>query len=219
MPNIDDINTEIPIPQYLPQKQPILSANAIENLHHEFIKLLKKTGQDDSQIKESLKRHLLAELNFLMESGNWKDADINTYDFIILAGSTEAGFEIENISCRDVSSIDRLWVEHSDGTFGFSVQKTILDEFASLDYSEVNWDGFYEKIGWITVEEVVELNYEKGIFNPESAKRGHLPIIFNPRVAKRGHLAKAGEGWERVEGVLRLVDCNIQALQPSVKIP
>lgn len=172
LPNLD-IDTEIPIPQYLPQKQPILSANAIENLHREFMALLAETDEDDSRIKESLKRYLLAELNFLMESGNWKDADINTYDLIAFAGSTETGFEIENISCRDLSSIDRLWVERSDGTFGFSVQKTILDEFASQPdrYDEVNWEGFYEKIGWR--EEGEWLSHV--VFNPKKAKKGHIP--------------------------------------------
>ncbi|MEQ9000205.1 MAG: GUN4 domain-containing protein [Coleofasciculus sp. B1-GNL1-01] len=177
LPNID-IDTEIPIPQYLPQKQPILSANAIENLHREFMALLAETGEDDSRIKESLKRHLLAELNFLMESGNWKDADRKTYDLIAFAGSTETGFEIENISCRDLSSIDRLWVERSDGTFGFSVQKIILDELASqrghYDNDVILWEGFYEKIGWKEGEKWLD---GKGIFNPAAAKRGHLPYL------------------------------------------
>ncbi|MEQ9485976.1 GUN4 domain-containing protein [Coleofasciculus sp. F4-SAH-05] len=179
LPNID-IDTEIPIPHYLPQQQPILSANAIENLHREFMALLKEAGEDDSQIKESLKRHLLAELNFLMESDNWKDADENTYNFIILA-STQAGFEIENISCRDLSSIDRLWVERSDGTFGFSVQKIILDEFASQPGhydNDVNWEGFYEKIGWREGEERLGFSYGDAIFNPEQAKEGHLPSLM-----------------------------------------
>jgi len=88
-----------------------------------------------------------------------------------LAGSTETGFEIENISCRDLSSIDRLWVERSDGTFGFSVQKTILDEFASQPGhydNDANWDGFYEKIGWVD-------GGKGGILNPGTAIGGHLP--------------------------------------------
>jgi len=214
LPNID-IDTEIPIPQYLPQKQPILSANAIENLHREFMVLLKEAGEDDSRIKESLKRHFLAALNFLMESGNWKDADGKTDDLIIFAGSTEAGFEIENISCRDLSSIDRLWVERSDGTFGFSVQKIILDEFASQPGhydNDVNWEGFYEKIGWKEGEEW--LIYSDVEFNPEEAKEGHLPLKVGWRFL---FLA----GWGGGVGSLspRFVDCNIQAFQPSVKIP
>jgi hypothetical protein len=190
LPNID-IDTEIPIPQYLPQKQPILSANAIENLHREFMALLKEAGKDDSQIKESLKRHLLAELNFLMESGNWKDANRKNYNLIIFAGSTEAGFEIENLSCRDLSTIDRLWVERSDGTFGFSVQKTILDEFASqpgyLERGELG-----ELVGWYRE---VDLPGRSRFVNVGEESEIH------PKKAKRGHLPTAA-GAKRLEGIL-----------------
>jgi hypothetical protein len=177
LPNVDDINTEIPIPQYLPQEQPILSANAIENLHREFMALLAQTGQDNSHVKESLKRHLLAELNFFMESGNWKDADVNTFDLIIFAGSNEGDFDFKNLSCRDLDTIDRLWVERSGGKFGFSVQKSILDRFASQPGrydGSVNWEGFYEKIGWY--KEGNYIGYESGIYNPERAVVGHLPL-------------------------------------------
>ncbi|MGB7440729.1 MAG: GUN4 domain-containing protein [Coleofasciculaceae cyanobacterium] len=85
-----------------------------------------------------------------MESGNWKDADINTNDLIIFAGSTQEDFDFKSLSCRDLATIDRLWVERSDGKFGLSVQKSILDQFASqpgLYDDEVNWKGYYEKIG------------------------------------------------------------------------
>jgi hypothetical protein len=183
LPNVD-IDTEIPIPQYLPQKQPILSANTIENLHREFMALLAETGEDDSQIKESLKRHILAELNFLMKSGNWKDADIKTRNFISFSGSTKAGFEIENVSCRDLSSIDRLWVERSDGKFGFSVQKTILDDFAyqpgNTYFLEKNWLDFWGRLGWVRWYEQGRLlmSHEEGVFNPKKAKKGHLPMAY-----------------------------------------
>ncbi len=219
LPNID-IDTEIPIPQYLPQQQPILSANTIENLHREFMVLLKEAGEDDSRIKESLKRHLLAELNFLMESGNWKDADRNTLRLI----SSDGG--IENISCKDLSSIDRLWVERSDGMFGFSVQNIFLDKFAFLpsrdfvreiemerrrEYQYQPLDEFYEKIGW--KEDGRWLNY---VFNPKKAKKGHLPSWFwgvdAPSFLRRQEIFPRDLSR-------RLVDCNIQAFQSSLKMP
>jgi len=175
LPSVNDIKTKIPIPQYLPEEH-ILPANAIENFHRELMALLKETGQDNSQIKESLKRHFLAELNFLMKSGNWKDADLNTARLIILAGSTEEDFDLKNLSCRDLGTIDRLWVERSKGKFGFSVQKSILDQFASQPgrYNEgVNWEGFYEKIGR-REEGKGYIRYEEGVFDLQG-ERGHLP--------------------------------------------
>ncbi|HBB36183.1 MAG TPA: hypothetical protein DDZ80_13285 [Cyanobacteria bacterium UBA8803] len=178
LPNVEDINTEIPIPQYLPQKQPILSANAIENLHQEFMKLLAEAGQDNSQIKESLKRHFLAELNFFMKSGNWKDADRRTGNLMDFLASTQKGsWDLNNLSCRDLGTIDKLWVERSGGKFGFSVQKSILDQFASQpgSYEEVDWEGFYEKIGWR--KEGGYIGYHEGVFNSKKAQEGHLPQL------------------------------------------
>jgi len=219
LPSVD-IDTEIPIPQYLPQQQPILSTNAIEKLHREFIALLKETDQGNSQIKESLKRHFIAELNFSMESGNWKDADRNTLRLI----SSDGG--IENISCKDLSSIDRLWVERSDGMFGFSVQNIFLDKFAFLpsrdfvreiemerrrEYQYQPLDEFYEKIGW--KEDGRWLNY---VFNPKKAKKGHLPSWFwgvdAPSFLRRQEIFPRDLSR-------RLVDCNIQAFQSSLKMP
>ncbi|NEP56919.1 MAG: hypothetical protein F6K31_07815 [Symploca sp. SIO2G7] len=179
LPNIDDINTDIPILQYLPQEQPILSANVIENLHKEFMALLAETGEDNSQIKESLKRHYLAELNFFMESGNWRDADLSTNDLIVFAGSIKGYFEWDNLFCLDLGTIDRLWIERSGGKFGFSVQKSILeDKFATQPgrYETEKWVGFYEMIGW-KEEGGNYYGYEEGVFNPKKARKGHLPWI------------------------------------------
>ncbi|NEQ23040.1 MAG: hypothetical protein F6K28_28570, partial [Microcoleus sp. SIO2G3] len=193
-------------------------------------------------------RHFLAELNFLMESGNWKDADLNTASLIILLGMTEEGFGRNNLSCRDLGTIDRLWVERSEGKFGFSVQKSILDRFASQPghYNEgVNLEGFYEKIGWgeegngvgdrrgrryegrsregvLSDPQGIRYWEEHGVFNLQKAERGHLPVsvwlgLVRPFVQ--------GAGWWHVDGVFgrliaqRLVECNIQAFQPSIKIP
>ncbi|NEP56589.1 MAG: hypothetical protein F6K31_06135, partial [Symploca sp. SIO2G7] len=190
LPNVD-INTEIPISQYLPQKQPILSANAIENLHQEFMKLLRKKGEDNSQIQESLKRHYFAELNFFMESGNWKDANIRSYYLIRYAGEILENFRWNTYSCPNFRTIDRLWVERSGGTFGFSVQKRILDEEFTTEpgrYDEVNWGRFYEKVGW----------FYDNYYNPKKAKeagyKGHLPV---------GDFELGGvrEGWWR-SGIL-----------------
>ncbi|MEQ9235570.1 AAA-like domain-containing protein [Coleofasciculus sp. E2-BRE-01] len=203
LPNFD-IDTEIPIPQYLPQKQPIISANAIENLHREFMALLSETGEDDSQIKESLKRHFLAKIDFFMESGNWKYADENTYDLIILAGVIEEDFDFKNISCRDLSSLDRLWVERSGGKFGFSVQKSILDRFASQPgryggVSSVDWMRFYEKIGWLAYGR----GRSRGVFNPKKDLEGYLPSY-----TWGGMRDPLNFNWISFLFV-RLVDCNI----------
>jgi len=182
LPNVNDIYTEIPIPQYLPQQQPILSANVIENLHEELMVLLVEADKDHSQIKESLKRHYLSELNFFMESGNWRDADQSTHNLISFFIIANGFLKWDNLSCPEFATIDRLWVERSGGMFGFSVQKDILDENFVTEpgrYDEVNWSKFYEKIGW-KEEGRNDYNYSEGVFSPKKAKKGHLPAAkFN----------------------------------------
>ncbi|NEP57431.1 MAG: hypothetical protein F6K31_10460 [Symploca sp. SIO2G7] len=193
LPNIDDINTENPILQYLPKEQPILSANAIENLHTRFSTLLAEQGKDNSLIQESLKRHYFAELNFYMKSGKWRDADISTYKLIYFSGRIKENFDWKNLSCSDLGTIDRLWVERSGGKFGFSVQKAILDEKFATEpgrYDEVNWDEFYEEIGWKEEGGNYYYEYEEGLFNPKKAKLGHLPqgVLRSPDTSRRDSL-------------------------------
>ncbi|MEQ8995398.1 MAG: AAA-like domain-containing protein [Coleofasciculus sp. B1-GNL1-01] len=213
LPNVD-IDTEIPIPQYLPQKQPILSANAIENLHSEFMALLEKAGQDNFQIKESLKRHFLAQINFLMESGNWKEADQKSFDLIIFASPTEEEFNfLDNLSCRDLNTIDRLWRKRSNEKFGFSVQKSILDQFASQPghyrLNEIDWAGYYEKIEWR--REGSPIKYEEGVFNPNEAVEGHLPATGSYYWG----VGLAGEQGAVYYLSRRLVECNTFPPVPS----
>ncbi|MGD2182825.1 GUN4 domain-containing protein [Lusitaniella coriacea] len=223
LPPVNDIDTEIPILKYLPQEQPILSANAIENLHQEYMALLEEAGQDNSKIKESLKWHFFAELNFLMKSGNWKGADRLTWNLMVYVAEREdRGFldssDIENFSCPALRTMDALWVKYSDGKFGFSVQKRILDsilassEQPKRSYTKLTvmeWNKYYEEVGWKLSEEEGGnyVSYEKLTFNNQ-APLGHLP-----RGGLWGWSVESGGRWEvrRVDSLLalRLVDCNI----------
>ncbi|NES17448.1 MAG: hypothetical protein F6K41_00325 [Symploca sp. SIO3E6] len=169
LPNVNDIKTEIPIPQYLLQQPTIFSANFIENLHKDFIVLLEETGKVHVQITKSLKRHYLAEVNFFMLSENWKDANASTFDLINFAD-----WNSKNISCSDLHTIDRLWLERSEGMFGFSVQKAIVDEFTPKPdrYHNVDWDIFDEKTGRKNNENENKSNFNKVI-------RGYFPRKIN----------------------------------------
>jgi hypothetical protein len=202
-----DIDTEIPIyPIYpfLPEQQKFLSASAVENLHREFLELLSKSQgnqQTVSEVRESLQAHLFAELNYLMTVPNWKDADQKTSRLMLnIAGREEQGYfdreDIEKFSCPALRTIDTLWVKYSEGTFGFSQQKRILDgilaasEQPNRSYTELTdreWSNFYEEVGWMR---------EKTIFNSKKAKQGHLPLLATTT------------WWDR-NLFDRLVDCNI----------
>lgn len=171
-----DIDTEIPIYEFLPEKQKILSASAVENLHREFLELLSQSQanqQKVSEVKQSLQAHLFAELNYLMQVPNWKDADETTKLLILNIAVGEERYldipKIENFPCPALRTIDKLWVKHSGGKFGFSVQKDILDSVSEQPgrYDTITWDSeFVSRVGWTGVISTYNLN---------KAERGYLP--------------------------------------------
>jgi myosin heavy subunit len=135
--------------EFLPKVYPIISANIIEKFYREYISLLSKIGQDNSGVREALKEHLLAELEFLMESGNWKEADDKTKQFMLdQTGKEEKDSlnakQLRTFPCDDLRTLDNLWVKYSKGRFGFSVQKRIwLSRDVNADLGR-----FVDRIGW-----------------------------------------------------------------------
>jgi hypothetical protein len=51
--------------------------------------------------------------------------------------------EVENFPKLDMQTINTLWLVHSEGKFGFSIQREIW-------LSSQNWEKFWPKIGWKT---------------------------------------------------------------------
>jgi hypothetical protein len=206
-----NIDREIQINEFLPAKPQILSTNAIENLHREFIALLPKTAspnkqQKISEVKKSLQAHLFAELNYLMKFPNWKYADQKTFFLMLnIVQREEQDYlnteDIGNFPCPALRTIDKLWVKYSEGTFGFSVQKRILDEIlaapkqpSNRSYNELTrqeWEKLVQKVGWKK-----EVNDGGFTSNPEKDK-GYFPNLVGWRWAGRegnffSRIAKCG---------------------------
>ncbi len=87
----------------------------------------------------------------------------------MLRGTDQTYFNgniINNLSCSDLKIINRLWVQYSNGRFGFSVQGEIWKGVKN-DYKQ-----FEERVGW-------RRGYEGPLTDPPNysleAKRGHLP--------------------------------------------
>lgn len=76
--------------------------------------------------------------------------------------------EVKNFTTADLQTINTLWVVHSQGRFGFSVQREI---WLSLNK---NWEQFWPTIGWKTdnnwTRYPVEFTWSL------AAPRGHLPL-------------------------------------------
>ena len=76
--------------------------------------------------------------------------------------------EVESFPATDLLTIDRLWLAHSEGLFGFSVQRELW-----LGVSK-NWDSLWPKIGWRSGN--IWTRYPNEFNWSLSAPRGHLPL-------------------------------------------
>ena len=82
-------------------------------------------------------------LEKLLESGKFKDADIETKRLLLeLAGREREGWllvaDVNQISAHAVAEIDRLWLKHSNGRFGFSVQRDIWQQLGCKSSGHLN---------------------------------------------------------------------------------
>jgi hypothetical protein len=94
-----------------------------------------------------------AKLEALLKAGEWREADQETYRVMIqVVGKEEGqGFsrqDLETFPCEDLLAIDKLWVEASNGHFGFSVQKKIWEQCGSpMSYND-DYMKLIEAVGW-----------------------------------------------------------------------
>ncbi|NJN57277.1 MAG: hypothetical protein HC879_07120 [Leptolyngbyaceae cyanobacterium SL_5_9] len=118
------------------------------------------------------------ELQDLLSAGNWEAADQETAKQMLEAMGKDSWWEVEredllNFPCKDLKTIDRLWVKYSGGQFGFSVQKEIYLECGGVldgQYHEKAFEKFGDRVGW--------RDNRKWVFNvtySTSSPKGHLP--------------------------------------------
>ncbi|MDE5083324.1 MAG: GUN4 domain-containing protein, partial [Trichodesmium sp. St18_bin1] len=115
----------------------------------------KKQRQVENEISLASARGVdYRKLRDLLAVGRWKEADQETDRVMLKAARRESeGYlrksDVENFSCQDLRTIDKLWVKYSNGNFGFSVQKQIYQSVGGtkeFDYDV--WIKFGDKVGW-----------------------------------------------------------------------
>ncbi|MDF5722151.1 MAG: GUN4 domain-containing protein [Rhizonema sp. PD37] len=131
-----------------------------------------------SEIDYSILRNLLA-------AGEWKEANKETKRVVLAA--TKSDRIIRDFPCEDLRIIDQLWVEYSNGRFGFSVQKRIYESvYESIcerwgrteKYGIRSFNEFGDQVRWRTKE---QWNYYLDLVYDLWAPVGHLPsynIVF-----------------------------------------
>ncbi|WP_053537581.1 GUN4 domain-containing protein [Anabaena sp. WA102] len=139
-------------------------------------------------------------LEAFLKAGKWRDADLETWELMqkLTKGEEyEITHEDGNFPRQELRKIrqelrkmDQLWVKHSKGKFGFSVQKQIwLDLGGKLD-GEPDWDTYVKlgsRVGWRKNNEW--LSYDSHTFSKNAPPQGHLPRVVV-------------WGWESKVGVL-----------------
>lgn len=94
--------------------------------------------------------------------------------------------EVDQLPTRDLLTVDQLWFVHSEGKFGFSVQRQLW-----LGVGK-KWEALWPKIAWKS--ERTWTRYPDGfIWDLQSAPKGHLPLsnqlrgvqVFNALLSHR----------------------------------
>lgn len=131
-----------------------------------------------------------ANLEGYLKNGQWKEADKETYRLMITEVGKDEGQwfdqeELLNFPCNPLRKIDGLWVKHSGGRFGFSVQKEIYlsKECGGIPngkYRKEAWNKFCHVNGWQEKDQYVNVVYDI------SSPRGHLPCLGRIRTDRQG---------------------------------
>ncbi len=120
---------------------------------------------------------------------DYRQADAETrklmYQFSGLGDGYLGKSSIEQIPCKDIRKIDRLWMKYSGNKFGFSTQRRIwVEEGNSISFIDKFGKrvGWYKNGNWLTT---ADLEYSL------KASPGHLPSR-SPGSPEHGDLS---EGW------------------------
>lgn len=116
-------------------------------------------------------------LKSLLANGKLRESDEETAAILLKIANreTEGWLTVENIQelpFEDLNTINKLWINHSNGTFSFSTQKRIWQEV------KYNLYKFGKKVGWCNSSNIFGLYSWKSYYSLNftlNAPMGHLP--------------------------------------------
>ncbi|MBE9032692.1 GUN4 domain-containing protein [filamentous cyanobacterium LEGE 11480] len=165
---------------------------------------------------ESEKKIDYRKLRDLLKAGKWEAADKETLEVMLQASNRKSqGWldtdSLKNFPCKDLRTIDQLWVKASNGHFGFSVQKKIWEECGSpMNYSN-EYKNFGDRVGWC--RDSNWLNYSDLKKNPLHSPAGELPCELAVDIGVlrlcMEYLRGCGGGWIHFLAQ-RLANCSTQ---------
>ncbi|MEC4984372.1 MAG: GUN4 domain-containing protein [Oscillatoria sp. PMC 1068.18] len=121
---------------------------------------------------------LFETLEKLLQACNWREASLETETILTKAAGRENLQQVTDVAefpVKVLQTIDKLWVNYSQGRFGFSPQQRIYRNLGGKkEYEESSWKTFCEKICWRKNNTYVP--FEQMQFNL-AAPVGHFPAI------------------------------------------
>ena len=130
--------------------------------------------RSEPSVKDALKDYIpiiYKQLHDNLADGKWLEADWETSTAMLkVAHREKAGSlrveEFQRFPVSELRIIDKLWVQYSQGNFGFSIQKQIWQSVGN------NYFKFGDRIGWR--QSGTWLSYSQLTF-ATNAPKGHLP--------------------------------------------
>lgn len=118
-----------------------------------------------------------ANLETLLQTQQWREADQETYRLMITTVGKEDGQflnsdDLKTFPCEDLQMLDRLWVKYSDGKWGFSVQKQIWEDCGSPTEIDEFKRMFCDLIGWTN-----NGKWQNPTYDLKNSLDGELPWI------------------------------------------
>jgi len=125
-------------------------------------------------------------LQKLLEDDRWGDADVETLHLMLKAyGRAEDDWlrdqELTYMPCEVLCQVDRMWQEHSNNRFGFSIQQEIYRS-CKISTDEQSWEEFICRVGWhkkgfLGLQDEYRFPLGAKRYDYDSAPQGYLPWI------------------------------------------
>ncbi|PNJ91580.1 serine/threonine protein kinase, partial [Cylindrospermopsis raciborskii C03] len=157
----------------------------------------------EKSVKSEVIPRRYTKLETLLKAQNFREADLETDRVMLAVANRQSeGYlrleDAENFPCKELRTIDNLWLKYSQGKFGISVQQEIYKNLGGTKFYDSDiWESFGERVGWRKdgswlarlqrwlKDDGSWLDYNDLNFSL-SAPTGHLPS---------GHLPVGRVGW------------------------
>ena len=187
--------------------------NTQESIDLAYVCLQESSQRIAIELREEVKRLRYQWLEEYLQNGEWRKADEETYRVMLQTVGKKMGEQylsvqdIQDFPCEDLRRINQLWLDYSNGRFGFSVQKNIWLSVGGKPGDEYNYElyvKYAQKVKWYD-EKGEYVGFEKLMFR-EDAPKGHLPCFWVwVGLRRRGGISFLAQ---------RLVTCNISHQSP-----